>query len=255
MRKEKRLIFQPEDEGSVGALIRELGGQQEPKALFADGKRILFHGEHDPSVQREFDCLMLDPPFELWPTLKLAGTYKTVVAFTTVKFRHHVERILGPPRCELIWAFHGNGRWLSHYMPRLIHESILVWGHTGVSYVGEPNTRKPGSRGKGKWKGDHSYTPRERCMIPSILEFDRDRDNPAGGFGKPVALFETLFRWLGCQSVFDPFAGGSTTLLAAQRLDIVGVGMEKNRDTATRSVRRLKTYERVQSFEASGVGA
>ena len=51
----------------------------------------------------EFDVAIFDPPFDIWNTIDFVPPAKTYICFTNFQNRHHVQKLFGNPRFELIW--------------------------------------------------------------------------------------------------------------------------------------------------------
>ena len=141
----------------------------------------------------EFDLLFLDAPFQIYKDFQKEDfpETKTVVAFTNSPNVHYLYEMFGKPRFELIWKMgNTNARWTTHYGPLTVHETILVWGETGEAYVGEYNKNRVPVKTSSRW-GEKIYTPRERKMIYSVLEYPQDGGNASNGMGrmgKPLKL-------------------------------------------------------------------
>jgi site-specific DNA-methyltransferase (adenine-specific) len=175
-------------------------------------------------------CAVYDPPFDKWADVPVAKA-DTHVCFTSHLHRHRVEAKLGTARAELVWHF-ADGRWVSHNLPRITHEYILVYGPTGPAYCGEPNTlpERKASRGHvGKHQmPDRVYRPRDRKMLNSVLHHPKNVHAPLGVWSKPPALMVTLLEWATQpgDTVLDLYAGSGTTLVAARSLGRKSIGVE-----------------------------
>jgi site-specific DNA-methyltransferase (adenine-specific) len=177
----------------------------------------------------EVGLLVLDPPFDLWSTVPaMAAT--TVVAFTSWQHRRHVEALFGMPRAELVWTF-ADGRWVSHQLPRITHETVLVFGPTGSAYVGDSTDGVARRKGQGSVGRDtyptRTYVPRDRKAIDSVLAYPRNPSGPLGVWSKPLPLVQRLIAWAHTGGlIVDPYAGSGTTLVAAKALGLPAVGVE-----------------------------
>lgn len=190
------------------------------------------------------DLLILDPPFDEWkkfPEFKA----KTIVAFTNYQNRQQVIKKYGKPRCELIWHFK-DGRWVSHKLPRITHENILIYGKTGKAYVGEINNLKSQRKGRGSI-GRHkmeqrTYVPRKRKQLNSVLEYPQHVGNPFGIWAKPLDLMKILIEWLSEEGdyIIDCFMGSGTTAVACQQLNRTYTGIEINPDHYKMSIERTR---------------
>jgi len=196
----------------------------------------LFHGDYRsvlPSLNDvDFDCVLLDPPFETWETVTpghFQGIPKKVV-FTNWQHRGVIESYFGKPRSEFVWYFK-DGRWVSHRLPRQTHELIYIYGETVEAYVGEKiEDRTPQNKGRGAVGKDtystHIYRPRERKILNSVLEYPRNNRNGMGAWGKPEKLIRNLLEFVSPGVVLDPFAGGGSTLTVAKKLKMKAIGIE-----------------------------
>jgi site-specific DNA-methyltransferase (adenine-specific) len=198
---------------------------------YSDDHVTLYHGD-STELRRHLPMpglLVLDPPFDEWENVP-AMPAKTVVAFTTWQHRGHVEDRYGRPRAELIWSF-DDGRWVSHTLPRITHETIMVYGPTGSAYVGDPNNEPPQRKGAGHVgrdaMPDRVYVPRDRRSIDSVLRYPRNVSGPLGVWTKPLPLVQRLIQWAHTGGlIVDPYAGSGTTLVAAKALGLQAVGIE-----------------------------
>jgi site-specific DNA-methyltransferase (adenine-specific) len=202
---------------------------------YRDDRVTIYHGDARDVLPNlpPAGLLVADPPFDLWTDLGdlVAGhESRTVAAFTSFQHRHAVESALGRARVEIVWHFR-DGRWVSHSFPRLCHTSILVYGDVGDAYVGdEIHDRTPQRKGLGSVGKDvmamHTYRPRERKILNSVIEAPRTVAD--GVWAKPAAVVAPLLAWLADpeQVVIDPFMGGGSVLRAAKDLGIPAIGVE-----------------------------
>lgn len=159
-----------------------------------------------------FDLAIYDPPFDIWAGVSPRVEAKNIICFTNFQRRPAVEKLFGPPKFELVWHFK-DARWVSHNMPRLSHESVLIYGPLKRSaYVGERIAdRTPKKKGRGSVGRDRlaerTYTPRERKLLDSV--FICPRNVRSGVWTKPEPLCDALVEWLlpPGGSVWDGFAG------------------------------------------------
>ena len=181
---------------------------------------------HMQSALNACEAIILDPPFDQWRDAPVFEC-RTKICFTNWQNRHAVEARYGQPRFELIWHF-ADGRWTSHRLPRTTHESILVYGPTGESYVGPENTDvRPQKKGRGS-VGRHKlatrvYEPRPRKALNSVLCYPRNVRGKMGCWGKPLGLITDLLNWCGAKTYADPYAGAFTVSRAAAAMDGVSV--------------------------------
>lgn len=213
-----------------------------PAPYYSDELVTLYHGNAAdllPLMSRA-DVVVMDPPFDKWAdTLRVDA--ETVIAFTTWHHRDKVELLYGKPRVELIWAF-DDGRWVSHNLPRITHETILVYGATGSAYVGAITDGVARRKGRGcvgrTEMNDRVYVPHDRKALGSVLSFPRDVST--GVWRKPLPLIARLLEWCGGASVLDPFAGSGTTLVAAKTLGRKAVGIEIDEATCEVAANRCR---------------
>jgi len=202
-----------------------------PTPYYQDALVTLYHADYREMVPRlpRPSLVILDPPFDIWDSVAKVEA-DTVVAFTSWQHRRHVEALYGAPRTELVWSFE-DGRWVSHQLPRITHETILVYGPTSSAYVGDRTdgiSRNKGSGSVGRDKmPDRVYVPRDRKALGSVLAFPRDVASPLGVWSKPLPLIQRLIEWcLTGDTVLDPFCGSGTTLVAAKALGKHAIGIE-----------------------------
>ena len=151
-----------------------------------------------PTLKNDF--VFLDPPFNIYEEIKFPW-FETCLAFTNWQNRKHITNKIGEPRIEMIWHF-ADGRWVSPNMPRITHESILIYGKTGYADVGEKNTlygqkikKGMGSIGKDNL-GERIYEPKERKQLNSVLTYPRNVNSDLGCWSKPLNLIYTLFKFV-----------------------------------------------------------
>ena len=190
--------------------------------------------------------VLLDPPFDKWASVPWWPN-TTKICFTNWQNRGAVEAKFGKPRCEIVWHFR-DGRWVSHEMPRITHESILVYGPTESAYVGAKNEdTTPVDKGSGCVGRDRMpervYTPRERKALNSVLEYPRNVSGTMGCWGKPVELMRDLIAWSGAKSVADPYAGTCSAAIAARQLGVKVVATEESLESCRKAAQRLSQQE------------
>lgn len=204
-------------------------------------------------THQSYDVAFYDPPFDIWKEIDYKVFAKTYVCFTNFQNRRFVENIFGTPRFELIWHFK-DGRWVSHNLPRLTHEHILIYGEiNNNAYKGDYNTntvsqkKGRGCIGKDKDLGNRIYTPRDRKMLNSVIEVPRNVGKNLGVWAKPKKLIIYLIDWL-CKEgdmVWDGFAGSGTIGLVCLERGINYQGFEINQKTALRANKRISNYQKL----------
>ncbi len=214
------------------------------RPYYEHGGITIYHGDCRDAwaVLSACEVVVLDPPFDQWASTPWFPN-ATRFCFTNFQNRHDVEAKYGVPRAELIWHFK-DGRWVSHQMPLLTHEHILVYGPTGDSYVGDaPLDDRPRAKGKGSvgrdTMPDRVYTPRSAMALKSVMEFPRNVSGDLGVWGKPEPLLRRLLMWAPAGTIADPFMGSGTTLVAAKRLGRVALGAEQDERSCELAARRL----------------
>jgi site-specific DNA-methyltransferase (adenine-specific) len=206
----------------------------EPSAYYRDDAVTIYHSDYRDvaGILPTADVLVMDPPFDEWKTVEAVIDGQTVIAFTTWQHRDAVTALYGRPRAELVWTF-ADGRWVSHELPRITHETILVFGKTGSAYVGAVTEQRPTSKGKSSIGrdslGPRTYTPHDRKSIDSVLSFPRNVSAPLGVWSKPLPLMARLIEWVATGPLLiDPFAGSGTSLVVAKALGMRAIGVEVN---------------------------
>jgi DNA modification methylase len=201
----------------------------------------------------KYDLAMFDPPFEIWKDINWKPEAKTYCCFTNFQNRYYVEKLFGKPKFEIIWFFK-DGRWVSHKMPRLTHEHILIYGELRHdAYTGEFNKdRNPVKKGKGcigkdKNLGDRVYIPRERKMLNSVIEVPRNVNKDLGVWGKPIELIKPIMEWLTSEneSVWDGFAGSGTFGVVSKELNLNYSGFEINLDYTLKANNRINSFNKL----------
>jgi site-specific DNA-methyltransferase (adenine-specific) len=228
--------------------------------VYSDEYVSLFHGDSNAAFDSQDACdlLIMDPPFDMWHKVDKAPKANTVAAFTNMNSRRHVEDVFGRPRAELVWVF-GEGRWVSKTLPRITHETILVFGRTGDALVGERVVdRKNVSKGHssiGRWVGEERriYKPGERKMLNSHLSFPRRMASGFTSWAKPEEVMDRLIEWL-CPVgglVIDPYCGSGTTLVSCRKLGRTAIGCEISSKMVGIAVERLSKMEHARHENTS----
>tara|TARA_R110000765_G_C18731334_1_gene585518 strand:+ start:59 stop:544 length:486 start_codon:yes stop_codon:yes gene_type:complete len=139
---------------------------------FGDGIVLYNCDSQEFDLGSKHDFLFLDPPFNIYKEISI-DEFTTCVAFTNWQNRGYLTAKLGEPRIEMIWHF-ADGRWVSSNMPRITHESILIYGDTSNADVGDVNVLHGQEIKKGKGSigkdnlGQRIYKPKERKQLNSV---------------------------------------------------------------------------------------
>ena len=194
----------------------------------------------------DIDLLFLDPPFNLYEQIHIPN-FKTCIAFTNWQNRGYLTTKLGEPRIEMIWHF-ADGRWVSPNMPRITHESILIYGTTDNANVGIENIlhgkkikKGIGSIGADKL-GPRVYEPKKRKQLNSVLIYPRNVNSELGCWSKPVDLLHNLFEFSGDRQIVDPFMGSGSAAIAAIKLNQKYIGIEKDIKTFDNACYRIDAF-------------
>lgn len=216
--------------------------------VYGNGTVSLFRGDYTEALSScgKDTLLIMDPPFDMWCAISELPGVATTIAFTNLKNRKHVERLLGEPRAELVWVF-GEGRWVSRSLPRQTHETILVFGRTGNATAGDKAVNKsPQSKGKtsiGKWSCDKGrvYTPKDRKMVNSHIAEPRRMASGLTSWSKPIRVMEQLIRWnrFDNTNLVDPFCGTGTSLLCCSRMGVPAIGADIDEKMLRVAINRL----------------
>jgi site-specific DNA-methyltransferase (adenine-specific) len=218
------------------------------RPYYEDQAVTIYHGDALrvlPECPRP-DLLILDPPFNLWPAVPYVPA-ATVLAFTNHNNRATVERIYGQPRTEAIWHFPDAGRWVSHNLPQITHETILVYGALNDAYVGQEQSTAPQYH-----KQTHSvlsrtvtprgaYRPRPRRALDSVLTVRQSTATALRGrWSKPVGLMWPLIEWAATGPyLLDPYMGAGTSLRVAKNLGMRAIGIDLDEGVCRLAARRL----------------
>ena len=233
------------------------------KPYYEDDQITLYNGDYAeviPQLQKDLstqliDFVFLDPPFNHWPEIDTSffSGIENKALFMNWQNRTLLEERFGVPRCEFVWYFQNGGRWVSHSLPRQAHELVWIYGNTGEAYVGDINgDRTPINKGTGSvgsytWD-ERIYTPRERKMLTTVLEYPRELRNPLGVWRKPEGLVKNILEFCSPSFVLDPFAGSGSTLVAAKELNMRAIGVEIDRGHCDLIVENLKREKALTLF-------
>tara|TARA_X000001388_G_scaffold68648_1_gene56600 strand:- start:495 stop:1181 length:687 start_codon:yes stop_codon:yes gene_type:complete len=203
-------------------------------------------------LKTKYDFLFLDPPFDIYKDIQLPS-FNSCVAFTNWQNRGFVTNQLGEPRIEMIWHFE-DGRWVSHNMPRITHENILIYGDTGNADVGNKNSLhgskiKKGTSSIGKSKlGKRVYEPKQRKQLNSVLCYPRNVSSDLGVWSKPTNLIFNILEFVGQNNVIDPFMGSGTAAIVSLKLDLNYIGIEKDKSHFDLSCKRIENFLNQKDF-------
>ena len=145
----------------------------------------------------KYDVIFADPPFEIWKDIseyfkKFDLSKKRIVCITNFQNREYITNVLGTPRIEMIWHF-SNGAWVSHNMPQLCHENILIYGGTNEFYIGEENTYRESFKKSsiGRWTNGEKIKVknRDKLQIQSVIYCPKNKKD---GYGKPSKLMRPI---------------------------------------------------------------
>lgn len=191
------------------------------------------------------DCVLLDPPHDVWATVIAAGLLVEVerilapagyfIAFgrarETATIIHSTTRRLID---ELVWH-DPQPQFVSQRKVLRCHELVTVFGRDTLGSKGAsgtPNTARAGAKGAsslGRWKADgRVYTPQEYKHRVSVISCPRPLSGPLGRWQKPDELMIELVQAYtgGGDIVCDPFCGSGSTLAAAERLGRRWIGID-----------------------------
>ena len=199
------------------------------------------------------EIIIFDPPFNIWSEVKIPKA-KSIVAFTNWQNRQSITKQIGEPRIEMIWHFQ-DGRWVSPNMPRLTHESILIYGETANASVGEKNNNigKKIKKGKGSIGKDvfenRVYVPKQRKQLNSVLCYPRAVSSDLGVWSKPLPLMSNIIEFMPDGLLIDPFMGSGTTGVACAMMGRKFIGVELNQKHFDIACQRIeKTYQQPDLF-------
>ncbi len=210
------------------------------------GECTLYLGDYKeimPSLDSA-KVLILDPPFNIWGDVEIPEA-PTIVAFTNWQNRHSITNQIGEPRIEMIWHFK-DGRWVSPNMPRLTHESILIYGETSDASIGEKNKNvgekiKKGKGSIGKDVLDNRvYVPKQRKQLNSVLCYPRSVSSDLGVWSKPLPLMNNIIEFMPDGLLIDPFMGSGTTIISCIKNNRECIGIEIDEDNFNIACKRVE---------------
>jgi len=208
---------------------------------------ILKNSDYHSAPERRVSLAVFDPPFDIWKEVDWKPEADTYLCFTNYQNYKYVIGLFGWPEVELIWHFK-DGRWVSHRMPRLTHEHILVYGRRkNEAYVGpstesqEPQKKGHACIGRDRFPEGRTYRPRSRKLLNSVVEVPRNVGKKLGVWSKPTALILPLLEWL-CSPgdlVWDGFAGTAAIGVCCQDLGLCYYGTELDQGTFVYGLNRI----------------
>ena len=121
-------------------------------------------------------------------------------------------------------------------MPRLTHESILIYGETANASVGEKNNNigKKIKKGKGSIGKDvfenRVYVPKQRKQLNSVLCYPRAVSSDLGVWSKPLPLMSNIIEFMPDGLLIDPFMGSGTTCKMAKKNGRKYIGIDASEE-------------------------
>jgi len=213
-----------------------------PRAQAGDrwelGNHVLHVADRDEIVAPSSDLLVFDPPFEIddvYETIPSMGTHANLII---VGNRHHVPKIFtsmakdtnATYKMDFVWDTM-SGWYVGPNDPIIMHKN-LFWWTVGKPHIDMDGYLKPWDDGtditpsiKSSVMGGDDYTqfknPRGKRM-PSVFHYANTQlkmeiKHP---HAKPLELLMFIVGNM-CPpggTVFDPFGGSGTTLIAAEKL-------------------------------------
>ncbi len=207
---------------------------------YDDGLITIYRGDCRQIVPwlPRFDLLLADPPYGIGvaPKGTVGGTAKARIPST--RFRP-VTWDSAPPPPWLLEMLIDHAKWAvlwgGNYYRSLGRSSCwLVWDkrNDATSFadceLAWTNFRRAVRIYRWRWNG----------MLQEDMRNKELRVHPTQ---KPVSLMTWCIGWAkGATSILDPFMGSGTTLVAAQRLGLRAVGIERDESYCAAAVRRLQ---------------
>lgn len=176
--------------------------------------------------ERHFDLLLTDPPYGLDKKLSSGGG-------------HHKFSKFRVAYSQETWDVRIENEWLARI--RATARQQIIWGG---NYYELPPTRCPLAWNKkqpfrtfAQWEMAWSNLNQPARMFEHSFG-DKDGCHPTE---KPLPLMQWCLSLVGqVTSVFDPFAGSGTTLVAAQRAGLKWIGVEINEKYCRVALDRLR---------------
>lgn len=199
---------------------------------------------------RGVGLVILDPPYDEWPSMDLALISAMVGSGVVICFAWQPEAtdVMMRMRAfkgmkfreEIIW-FDPQGTLVSKQRVLKTHRNILVFSrgdphvdHRQGAPIADRSAQTKGRTVLGRWVSprERVYRPEAQRQNSSVWEYPRDLRSPGGRWSRPLELMKRLIRTYSelHTLVLDPRAGYGEALLAAQQLDRPFLGFESRAD-------------------------
>ena len=206
-------------------------------SFYSDKHTILFHGDSHRIGQLlgQFDLLLTDPPYGI-----------------------HADSAAAKNKGKWGWKHYGDTDWDAKRPPRWAIEMLMeacrfhiIWGGNYFAAHLPPSMGwlvwNKGQRNFSLADGELAWTSFDRALrICDVSRAKALKDGKRHPTQKSLDVMEWSIAYAQrasggkVETIFDPYAGAGTTLLAAKRLGLRAVGVEASEDYCRAAAERLR---------------
>lgn len=202
------------------------------------------------------DCLIFDPPWDVPAALqKPQGNYESILAFTDGRRIGDVVSLFGAPTWLFTWdcvsSWYTPNRPLQRGKHCLWYGDVEKYNSDGSHYGDSGDTRTvSNTRGSYKFVPDPRGKHLSDVFSHPITKLHSESEH---SHSKPVDWMRMILGNTSTGSVYDPFLGSGTTLIASEQLNRSCYGVEINPQYVDLVVRRWQNFtNRQATLEATG---
>lgn len=202
------------------------------------------------------DCLIFDPPWDVPAALqKPQGSYKSILAFTDGRRIGDVVSLFGAPTWLFTWdcvsSWYTPNRPLQRAKHCLWYGDVEKYDPDGSHYGDSGDTRTvSNTRGSYKFVPDPRGKHLSDVFSHPITKLHSESEH---SHSKPVDWMRMLLGNTSTGTIYDPFLGSGTSLIAAEQLKRSCYGVELNPQYVDLVIRRWQNFTGHQAtLEATG---
>jgi len=207
------------DSNTNAEIVEDDGGGELPDETYLKLGDLIELGNHrvlcgDSTTENNQigDFVVTDPPYELDANQVIAaiGECNHLLLMTSIKQGFEVYKNVNLSFCfDLVWNQHVPSSMLNKKVPYYVHKNIF--------YFNNKDTIFDCDNAKGSFS--------EKGYYPSIIDAPKNTQEKHG-LTKNLKAFTQMLSGFKFSTVYDPFLGSGTTLIAADQLNRTCYGME-----------------------------